>query len=156
MQFLYCFRKWDYLVPIGFTCTFHLPLYYMQMSNRKIRSKEFIVGIDQVVQLTTADNSDLSDGDDPIDEEDIVYPEEATPGAGSENEVLITIDDARADTQIPIDSSWFDYIFSWQKITSGSNTVDISVCNLSGAVNLEYDHEPQLADVFLNVTDLNT
>ena len=69
---------------------------------------------------------------------------------------MVTIDDARADTQISIDSSPFDYIFSWQKITSGSNTVDIPVCNLSGAVNLEYDHEPQPTDVFLNVTDLNT
>ena len=69
---------------------------------------------------------------------------------------MVTIDDARADTQIPINSSPFDYIFSWQKITSGSNTVDIPVCNLSGAVNLEYDHEPQPTDVFLNVTDLNT
>ena len=126
------------------------------MSNRQVRSREFIVGIDQVVKPTTADNSDLSDGDDLIDEEDIVKLKEASPGAGSEIEVLITIDDARADTQIPIDSSPLDYIFSWQKITSGSNTVDIPVCNLSGAVNLEYDHEPQLADVFLNVTDLNT
>ena len=72
MQFSYCFRKWNFLVPIGFTCTFHLPLYYMQMSNRQTRSRKFIVGIDQVVQLTTVDNSDLSDGDDPIDEEDIV------------------------------------------------------------------------------------
>ena len=72
MQFSYCFRKWDFLVPIGFTCTFHLPLYYMQMSNRQTRSRKFIEGIDQVVQLTTVDNSDLSDEDDPIDEEDIV------------------------------------------------------------------------------------
>ena len=69
---------------------------------------------------------------------------------------MVTIDDARADTPIPIDSSPLDYIFSWQKITSGSNTVNIPVCNLSGAVNLEYDHEPQPTDVFLNVTDLNT
>ena len=69
---------------------------------------------------------------------------------------LVTIDDARADPQIPIDSSPLDYIFSWQKITSDSNTVDIPVCNLSGAVNLEYDHKPQSTDVFLNVTDLNT
>ena len=69
---------------------------------------------------------------------------------------MITIDDAKADTQISIDSSPFDYIFPWQKITSGSNTVDNPVCNLSGAVNLEYDHEPQSEDVFLNVTDLNT
>ena len=53
-------------------CTFHLSLYHMQMSNWQIRSRKFIVGIDQVVQLTTADNSDLSDGDDPIVEEDIV------------------------------------------------------------------------------------
>ena len=87
----------------------------MQMSNRQIRSREFIVGIDQVVQLTTADNSDSSDGDDPIDEEDIVFLEEATSEAGSENEVLVTIDNARADTQIPIDPSTLDYIFSWQK-----------------------------------------
>ena len=72
MQFSYCFRKWDFLVPIGFTCTFHLPLNYMQMTNRQIRSREFIVGIDQVVQPTTADNSDSSDGDDVIDEEDII------------------------------------------------------------------------------------
>ena len=70
---------------------------------------------------------------------------------------LINIDDARADTQIPIDSSPLDYIFSWQKITSGSNTVDIPVCISLVAVNLEYDHEPQTADVFLVVvTDLNT
>ena len=69
---------------------------------------------------------------------------------------MVTIDDARADTQIPIDSSPLDYIFSWQKITSGSNTVDIPVYNLSGGVNLKYDHEPQPTDVFLNVTDLNT
>ena len=128
----------------------------MQMSNRKIRSRKFIVGIDQVVQLITADNSDSSDGDDPIDEKDIVFLEEATPEAGSENEVLVTINDARADTQIPIDPSPLDCIFSWQKITSGSNTVDIPVCTLSGAVNLEYDYEPQPADVFLDVTDLNT
>ena len=44
----------------------------MQMSNRQTRSRKFIVGIDQVVQLTTVDNSDLSAGVDPIDEEDIV------------------------------------------------------------------------------------
>ena len=49
----------------------------MQMSNRQIKSTEFIVGIDQVVQLTTTDNSDSSDGDDPIDEEDIVFLEKA-------------------------------------------------------------------------------
>ena len=156
MQFSYYFRKWDYLVPFGFICTFRLPLYYMQMSNRQIRLREFIVGIDQVVQLTTADNSDSSVGDDPIDEEDIVFLEEATPEAGSENEVLLTIGDARADTQIPIDSSPLDYIFSWQKITSGSNAVDIPVCTLFGAVNLEYDHEPQPADVCLDATDFST
>ena len=69
---------------------------------------------------------------------------------------LVTIDDARADTQIPIDSSPLDYIFSRQKITSGSNTVDIPLCTLSGAVNLEYDREPQSADVYLDVTVLNT
>ena len=86
--------------------------YYMQMSNSQIRSREFIVSTDQVVQLTTADNSDSSDGHDPVDEEDIVFLEEATPETGSENEVLVTIDDARADTQIPIDSSPLDYIFS--------------------------------------------
>ena len=84
----------------------------MQMSNSQIRSREFIVSTDQVVQLTTADNSDSSDGDDPVDEEDVVFLEEATPETGSENEVLVTIDDARADTQIPIDSSPLDYIFS--------------------------------------------
>ena len=128
----------------------------MQMSNRQIRSREFIVGIDQVVQLTTVDNSDSSDGDDRIDEEDIVFLEEATPETGSENEVLVTIDDARADTQIPIDSFLLDHIFSWQKITSGNNTVDVPACTLSGAVNLKYDHEPQPADVFLDVTYLNT
>ena len=128
----------------------------MQMSNKQIRSGEFIIGIDQVVQLTTADNSDSSDGDDPIDEEDIVFLEEATPETGSENEVLVTIDDVRADTPIPINSSPLDYIFSWQKITSGSNTVDNPVCTLSGAINLKYDHEPQPADLFLDVTDLNT
>ena len=72
MKFSYCYRKWDYLVSFGFICTLHLPLYYIQMSNRQIRSREFIVGIDQVVQPTTADNSNSSDGDDPIDEEDIV------------------------------------------------------------------------------------
>ena len=38
----------------------------------QIRSREFIVGIDQVVQLTTADNSDSFDGDNLIDEEDII------------------------------------------------------------------------------------
>ena len=69
---------------------------------------------------------------------------------------MVTIDDARADTQIPIDPSPLDHIFSWQKISSGSNTVDIPVCTLSGAVSLEYDHEPQTADVFLDVTDPNT
>ena len=86
--------------------------YYMQISNRQIRSREFIVGINQAVQLTTADNSDSSDGDNPVDEEDIVFLEEATPETGSENEVLVTIDDVRADTQIPIDSFPLDYIFS--------------------------------------------
>ena len=64
----------------------------MQRSNRQIRSRKFIVVINQVVQLTTADNSDLSDGDDDIDEEDIVFLEEATLEAGSENEVFVTID----------------------------------------------------------------
>ena len=81
-------------------CNFHTvlgsgtSLYYMQMSNRQIRSREFIVGIDQVVQLTAADNSDSSDGDHPIDEEDIVFLEEATPEADSENEVLVASDDS--------------------------------------------------------------
>ena len=65
----------------------------MQRSNRQIRSRKFIVVINQVVQLITADNSDLSDGDDDIDEEDIVFLEEATLEAGTENEVLVTIDD---------------------------------------------------------------
>ena len=50
-----------------------------------------------------------------INEEGIVFLEEATPKAGSENEVVVTIDDARADTQIPIDPSPLDHIFSWQK-----------------------------------------
>ena len=131
------FWKVGLFSPIRFYMYFSFTTirYYMQMSNRQIRSREFIVGIDEVVHLTTADNSDLSDGDDSIDEEDIVFLEEATPEIGSENEVLVTIDDARADTQIPIDSSPLDYIFSWEKITSGSNTVDIPVCTLPGAVN---------------------
>ena len=42
------------------------------------------------------------------------------------------------------------------KITFGSNAGDIPVCALSGAVSLECDHEPQPADVFLDVADLNT
>ena len=90
-----------------------------------------------------------------IDEEDIVFLEEATPETGSENEVVVTIGDARADTQILIDPSSLDHKFSWQRITSGSNTVDINVSTLSGSVSLKYDHEPQPADVFLDVTDLN-
>ena len=127
----------------------------MKMSNRQIRSREFIIGIDPVVQITTAANSDSSDGDYSIDEEDIAFLEEATPGAGSENEVLVSTNDASANIQIPIDPSPLLYIFSWQKVTSGSNTVDIPVCTLSGAVNLKYNHEPQPADMFLDVTDLN-
>ena len=42
------------------------------------------------------------------------------------------------------------------KIPPGSNIVDIPVCTLSGAVNLKYDHEPQPANVFLDVTDVIT
>ena len=87
----------------------------MQMSNRQIRSREFGAGIDQVDPLTTAENFDSSDGNVPIDIEDIVFLEEVTPEADSQNEVVVTIDDARADTQIPIDSSPLDHVFSWQK-----------------------------------------
>ena len=111
----------------------------MQMSNRQIRSREFVAGIGQVDPLTTAENFDSSDGNVAIDIEDIVFLEEATPEAGSQNEVVVTIADARADTQIPIDPSPLDHIFSWQKITSGSNTVDIPVCTLSGAVRFVID-----------------
>ena len=46
------------------------------MAQKQTRSREFIVSVNKVVQLAAADESNFSDND-PIDEEDIIFLEEA-------------------------------------------------------------------------------
>ena len=46
------------------------------MAQKQTRLREFIIGVNEIVQLITADEFDSSDND-PIDEEDVTFLEEA-------------------------------------------------------------------------------
>ena len=51
------------------------------MAQKQTRSREFIIGVNEIVELVTADESDSSNIDPSMDEEDVIFLEEAMSNA---------------------------------------------------------------------------
>ena len=68
------------------------------MAQKQTRSKKFIIGVNEVVELVTTGESDSSNND-PIDEEDVIFLEEAM--SDTDNTITVTIDDAHAQSIKP-------------------------------------------------------
>ena len=68
------------------------------MAQNETRSREFMVGVNKVVQLATADESNLSDNN-LIDEEDIIFLEEAM--SDTDDIITVTIDNAHPQSIKP-------------------------------------------------------
>ena len=114
------------------------------MAQKQTRSREFIVGVNEVVQLATADESNLSDNNS-IDEEDIIFLEEAM--SDTDDIITVTIDNAHPQS---IESNVVERLFRlfyWRKICT---PFDIRNCSLSGTVNSNYEdsHEPKPIEIF--------
>ena len=66
------------------------------MAQKQTRSRKFIIGVNEVVELITADELDSSNNNH-IDEKDVIFLEEAM----SDTDDTITIDDAHAQSIEP-------------------------------------------------------
>ena len=123
-----------------------------KFGNHWTRSRGFIVGIYEVVQLATADESNLSDND-PIDEEDIILLEEAM--SDTDDIITVTIDNAHPQSIEPNVIQHLFYLFYWRKICT---PFDIPNYSLSGTVNLNYKdgHEPKPVEIFSGSIKLKT
>ena len=98
------------------------------MAQKQTISRKFIIGVNEVVKLITADELDSSNNN-LIDEKDVIFFEEA----------MSDIDD----------------LFYWKKICT---SFDIPNCSLSGTVNLSYEdgHEPKPIEIFSDTIKLET
>ena len=102
------------------------------------------------MQLATADESNLSNNN-PIDEEDIIFLEEAM--SDTDDIITATIDNAHPQS---IESNVVERLFRlfyWRKICS---PFDIPNCSLSGTANLNYEdgHEPKSIEIFSDTIKL--
>ena len=122
------------------------------MAQKQTRSREFIIGVNEIVQLVTADESDSSDND-PIDEEDVIFLEEAM--SDTDDTITVIIDDAHAQSIEPNVVEPLSHLFHWRKICT---PFDIPNCSLSGTVNLNYEdgHEPKPIEIFSDTIKLET
>ena len=104
------------------------------------------------MQLVTADEFDSSDND-PINEEDVIFLEEAI--LDTDDTLTVTIDDAHAQSIEPNVVEPLSHLFYWRKICT---PFDIPNCSLSGTVNLNYEdgHEPKPIEIFSDTMNLET
>ena len=68
------------------------------MAQKQTRSRKFIIGVNEVVELITADELDSSNNN-LIDEKDVIFLEEAM--SESDDTITVTIDDAHAQNIEP-------------------------------------------------------
>ena len=122
------------------------------MAQKQTRLREFIIGVNEIMQLITADEFDSSDND-PIDEEEAIFLEEAM--SDTDDTITVTIDDAHAQSMEPNVEETLSHLFHWRKICT---PFDIPNCSLSGTVNLNYEdgHEPKPIEIFLDIIKLET
>ena len=99
------------------------------MAQKQSRLREFIIDVNDVEQLVTADDSDLS-GNDTIDKEDIIFLEKAM--SDTDDPITVTIDDAHAQSIEPNVVEPLSHLFHWREICT---SFDIPNCSLSGTVN---------------------
>ena len=111
-----------------------------------------IIVVNEVVQLVTANESDLSDNN-PIDEENVIFLEEAM--SDTDDTITVTIDNAHVQSIKPNVVKPLSHLFHCRKI---STPFDISTCSLSGTVELNYEegHEPKPIEIFSNTIKLET
>ena len=110
------------------------------MAQKQTRSRKFIIGVNEVVELITADVLDSSNNNF-MNEKDVIFLEEAM--SDTDDTITVTIDDAHAQSIEPNVVEPLFYLFYWRKICI---SFDIPNCSLSGTVNLNYEdgHEPKL------------
>ena len=122
------------------------------MAQKQTRSKKFIIGVNEVVELITADELDLSNNN-LIDEKDVIFLEEAM--SDTDDTIAVTIDDAHAHSIEPNVVEPLFHLFYWKKICT---SFDIPNCSLSGTVNLSYEdgHEPTPIEIFSDTIKLET
>ena len=68
------------------------------MAQKQTRSRKFIIGVNEVVELITADELDSSNNN-LIDEKDVIFLEEAM--SDTDDTITVTIDDAHAQSIEP-------------------------------------------------------
>ena len=114
------------------------------MAQKQTRSRKFIIGVNEVVELITADELD-SPNNNLIDEKDVIFLEEAI--SDTDDTITVTVDDAHAQSIKPNVVEPLSHLFYWKKICT---SFDISNCSLSGTVNLNYEdgHEPKPINLF--------
>ena len=122
------------------------------MAQKQTRLREFIIGVNEIVQLITTDEFDSSDND-PINEEHVIFLEEAP--SDTDDTITVTIDDAHAQSIERNVVEPLSHLFHWRKICT---PFDIPNCSLSGTVNLNYEdgHEPKPIEIFLDTIKLET
>ena len=114
------------------------------MAQKQTRSRKFIIGVNEVVELITADELDSSNNNF-MDEKDVIFLEEAM--SDTDDTITVTIDDAHAQSIEPNFVKLLFHLFYWRKICI---SFDIPNCSLSGTVNLNYEdgYEPKLINLF--------
>ena len=114
------------------------------MAQKQTRSRKFIIGVNEVVELITADELDSSNNNF-MDEKDVIFLEEAM--SDTDDTITVTIDDAHAQSIEPNVVEPLFHLFYWRKICI---SFDIPNRSLSGTVNLNYEdgHEPKLINLF--------
>ena len=122
------------------------------MAQKQTRSRKFIIGVNEVVKLITADELDSSNNN-LIHEKDVIFFEEAM--SDSDDTIAVTIDDAHAQSIEPNVMEPLSHLFYWKKICI---SFDIPNCSLSGTVNLSYEdgHEPKPIEIFSDTIKLET
>ena len=122
------------------------------MAQKQTRSRKFIIGVNEVVELITADELDSSNNN-LIDEKDVIFLEEAM--SDTDDTIAVTIDDAHAQIIEPNVVEPLSHLFYWKKICTSFH---ISNCSLSGTVNLSYEdgHEPKPIEIFSDTIKLET
>ena len=122
------------------------------MAQKQTRSRKFIIGVNEVVELITADELDSSNNN-LIDEKDVIFLEKAM--SDTDDTIAVTIDDAHAQSIEPNVVEPLSHLFYWKKICI---SFDIRNCSLSGTVNLSYEdgHEPKPIEIFSDTIKLET
>ena len=119
------FKLGTILVPTGLMRTFYLFFVEFRWPRNRLELREFIIGINEIVQLVTADEFDLSDND-LINEEDVIFLEEAM--SDTDDTMTVTINDAHARSIKLNVLEPLSHLFYWRKICT---SFDIPNCSLS-------------------------